>query len=766
MADTQSNIIITASNKARATLQSVSSDFDHITTSAKKSETALSQVGRNTPGLSALDGAIGKLTGGLGGLGAVATGAGVAGAAIVIGRTALAFEEMAEQAQRSQQRLAAFAGGAGGAKEAIQAIEESTGGALSRMDAATAATRFFSMGLAKNSEEAGNMARAALMLGDSTMTAAEKINDWSLMLANQSVERLDQFGISSGQVRERILQLQAATPGLTREQAFLTAVMEQATTKMAALEAQGVQVGTETDRINAAWKDLRVEMGKPIIGVVKIVKQGAATAMEGAVDVLRAEGAAEALANERLYQSRNRLNMALQQQANVAGVAEQAVKDQAAAEVEAAARAHDMALAAASLAGIETNLANASDVGTAAIIRQAQAAGNAGGILAQYAASVKAAQLAQVGIQFSRDVGAGAGATRAFTTEHIGISERLQAGWQEAPLPTPVEGSARFLELKKIEEQLNKVGNVGVKGAQSIGSAWDKALTGMSSQVSSFADSARAASKALTPGGAGKAEDWLKPGANGPFENLFRAKDVAVRGDASQWAKVLGMDQETAKKVTEEFEAGIMSADVKALIDKQAIVDRVRLQALAQETQAAFADEIAAAAGADTRGVDELLGFTDAKFRAAGSNIGTKLKGAIDGLSEMLKAGGAGAADNMLAGLDSKESEYYSRGFNAGKQYLAGFADAQGSHSPSREMMKLGQAALEGFNMGASGGYGFGGMASGASGGSRGGVPVAYNRSVRYYEGDRVTIVVNSEAALPAVLAAQRSSKAKRLGTA
>ena len=65
----------------------------------------------------------------------------------------------------------------------------------------------------------------ASRLGDQTMAVSDRVSDFALMLANQSLPRLDNFGISSGKVRARIEELMSTVAGMTRETAFMQAVM-------------------------------------------------------------------------------------------------------------------------------------------------------------------------------------------------------------------------------------------------------------------------------------------------------------------------------------------------------------------------------------------------------------------------------------------------------------------------------------------------------------------------------------------------------------
>jgi hypothetical protein len=93
------------------------------------------------------------------------------------------------------------------------------------------------------------------------------MDNFVLMLANQSVPRLDSFGISSGKARERILELMATVPGMTRETAFMTAVMEQGAIAMEKVgEQSGGAVGAAA-RLNVAMTNLKNGVGRGFLDV-------------------------------------------------------------------------------------------------------------------------------------------------------------------------------------------------------------------------------------------------------------------------------------------------------------------------------------------------------------------------------------------------------------------------------------------------------------------------------------------------------------------
>jgi len=124
----------------------------------------------------------------------------------------------------------------GDAPTALEAFRQATRNTLSDMDAMAAANRFLGMGLASTVDEAAELLEASTQLatamGKDAKTGAE---EFALMLANQSIPRMDTFALSAGRGRERMAELMAANEDMTREQAFTQTVLEQSREKMAQL---------------------------------------------------------------------------------------------------------------------------------------------------------------------------------------------------------------------------------------------------------------------------------------------------------------------------------------------------------------------------------------------------------------------------------------------------------------------------------------------------------------------------------------------------
>lgn len=175
--------------------------------------------------------------------------------------------KLGAQAQAAELRFERFAGGAANAEAYMQAFASATDGTVDKMGAMSSAARLLQMGLVDNADEMGMVAQMATKLGDQTMGATDRIADFSAMMANQSIPRLDNFGISSGRVRARIEELQKATAGLSREEAFKIAVMEEGAKSLAKLGDTSELAQVKIDKVTAAVQDAKVGMGELIVSM-------------------------------------------------------------------------------------------------------------------------------------------------------------------------------------------------------------------------------------------------------------------------------------------------------------------------------------------------------------------------------------------------------------------------------------------------------------------------------------------------------------------
>lgn len=208
---------------------------------------------------------------GLGKAGLIAGGA-IAAIAASVGVVALNLAKDAAKVDRTRKTWDNLAKSYGETGGNIESLREATRGMVNDADLMYSSSKLMSMGLAKSNDEAAHLLEISTQLGaamgvDAT-TAAE---DFALMLANQSIPRLDTFGISSGVVRKRIEELMAADVNLTREQAFLNATLEEAEKTLAKVGEQGTGAAANMARLQANVDNLKSRIGEALLPVLATV---------------------------------------------------------------------------------------------------------------------------------------------------------------------------------------------------------------------------------------------------------------------------------------------------------------------------------------------------------------------------------------------------------------------------------------------------------------------------------------------------------------
>lgn len=231
--------------------------------------------------------ALGGMTGKLKGMGGLAKTAGLAlaGGIAAVGTAAVAaagaitkFTVDAAALEGVRQTFDNLAQSIGTTSEALLIdLRGATRSMVADSDLMQAANKFMSMGLAGTQEEAARLAEMATQLGMAMgVDATTAMEDFALMLANQSIPRLDTFGISSGTVRERINELMAETEGLTREQAFMQAVMEQGTITMDKVGEQSENAGARMAMLRASIDNAKLAIGQAFLPVFEQLLGGLA----------------------------------------------------------------------------------------------------------------------------------------------------------------------------------------------------------------------------------------------------------------------------------------------------------------------------------------------------------------------------------------------------------------------------------------------------------------------------------------------------------
>lgn len=203
--------------------------------------------------------AAGLATGAVAGVGALGAGlADLAMDAAPVAKVSATFDALTESIGETSDAM-------------LSELRTATDSMVSDADLMTSANRFMSMGLADSADGAAELAEMATTLGAAMGgDASESMENFALMLANQSIPRLDEFGISSGKVRERVNELMEATEGLTREQAFMQAVSEEGAVAMERLGDAGADsAATSMAQLQATIDNLKDSVGTAFLPVLQ-----------------------------------------------------------------------------------------------------------------------------------------------------------------------------------------------------------------------------------------------------------------------------------------------------------------------------------------------------------------------------------------------------------------------------------------------------------------------------------------------------------------
>ncbi len=179
----------------------------------------------------------------------------VAYAAVRVAQKGIEFVKLGAQAEAAEFRLTRFAGGAAEATEYLEALGRGTDGTVDRMTGMIQASRMLSTHMVQNTDEMEIAGAMVAKLGVQTWTTERRMSSLTMLLANQSIRRLDDFGLSVEAVRKRQKELEEQ--GLSTEQAFKTAVFDEAQVALATLGDTSELASTKLARIGAAWRNAR-----------------------------------------------------------------------------------------------------------------------------------------------------------------------------------------------------------------------------------------------------------------------------------------------------------------------------------------------------------------------------------------------------------------------------------------------------------------------------------------------------------------------------
>jgi hypothetical protein len=194
----------TVLNKYKTALDGAGEATDKAGKAAKKNKGLFSEMGTELKGMIA--------------------GVGLAGV-IKLGAE---LNEMGIRANKAKSVFSELTTEMGGYESAIARLRQTTGGVVDDTLLMESANKLMLSGLTANQDELNKVIELSTKLGAAMgEDAATSIENFSLMLLNQSIPRLDTFGISGAKVRAEINELIRTGQAANREEAFKLAVFEQ-----------------------------------------------------------------------------------------------------------------------------------------------------------------------------------------------------------------------------------------------------------------------------------------------------------------------------------------------------------------------------------------------------------------------------------------------------------------------------------------------------------------------------------------------------------
>ena len=212
--------------------------------------------------------------------------------------------DIGQRASIASQTFEALTNKIGGAAENLEKLRQVTGGTVDDQTLLTGANKMLQMGLAGNTDELGKLSEMAVKLGGSMgMDATKAMSDFSLMLANNSIMRLDQFGISSDKVRTNMNRLIDTVGGIGKNEAFKLAVLEEGQKALERLGTAAEAAETPINRLKTNIQNIADNISKDfstgansLVGILEILTGNNPVQKQQAADKKKAEDDATAIA--------------------------------------------------------------------------------------------------------------------------------------------------------------------------------------------------------------------------------------------------------------------------------------------------------------------------------------------------------------------------------------------------------------------------------------------------------------------------------------
>ncbi len=201
-----------------------------------------------------------------------ATGAGLAvGAGVALGSAAVnlggQYRELGQQVRATTAIFETMSGGVEESEALLNRLQFTTKGVVADIDLMSGANQLMRMGIANNADEVERFIDIAVKLKQPTQSASEAIDNLAMMIANQSYERLDSFGISSAKVRQEMQLLREAGMGV--EEAFSTAFLSVSEEPLLQLNDAIDQSITKFEQLQVILQNQQGKIAQPINSLVE-----------------------------------------------------------------------------------------------------------------------------------------------------------------------------------------------------------------------------------------------------------------------------------------------------------------------------------------------------------------------------------------------------------------------------------------------------------------------------------------------------------------
>lgn len=168
-------------------------------------------------------------------------------------------------ANATQATFTALSGGAAEATNTLIRMRDATGGIVADTELMAGANRLLAMHIANTGQQAADLAGVAVNLGRAFgQDAASAIENFSLMIANQSLLRLDSLGISASAVRARMAELKDEFPEMDKQARFTQATLEEATKTVDRLGSSITAAQTPIAQLETRFENFKTNVGQTL----------------------------------------------------------------------------------------------------------------------------------------------------------------------------------------------------------------------------------------------------------------------------------------------------------------------------------------------------------------------------------------------------------------------------------------------------------------------------------------------------------------------